>query len=632
LAPRPIWLLAAVLVVATSAAAHAASMTATLDRDAVAPDQPFVYEVRLTLASEQFERFRPPEFRGFQVLSAPRAPSQSTQVTMMGAQMNMQQTLTWQYQLQLAPGQKGPLTIGAAHARVGDTDVASNAVTVRVGAPGSAAPPAAPAQRPGLGLFPRGLFDDFDAQQQPRSSSAGAAFVRAAADKQRAFVGEQITVTWTLYVTEQPGQLEPRTQPRTDGFWSEDIPSTNPQGRLSFAPEMVGGRSYQAAVLSQKALFPLAPGKLTVTPFEVDASRVDFFGRAVRSQRLKSEPLTIEALPLPREGQPAGFAPSNVGHYTLRASADRTQVAVGDAVTLTLTVHGDGNVRNVRLPELPPLPGWKAYEPKTDVQTEGGATVAGTKTVEWLLRPEQPGKTVIPAYSLPTFEPTAKRYQEVKSEPLALVVTGEAPVAGGAPSAPGTATGAPAPPAAGVENVIGTAIRPIRTRSRPHGEVGLSLARGLGLAGVVAVPPLAFAALVLGGRVRRRLSGDTDRNRRRRARSQARRRLAAAESHRAAGRVSAFYVEVDRVLRERLAERLGVPVGGLRLDELGAVLAARGFAPADAERLVRALEASDEARFAPSGAAASPEALAGALAEAESLIDLIDRTPLKRLA
>jgi hypothetical protein len=629
---RRISLLSAVLVVATSAAAHAASMTAALDRAAVAPDQPFVYEVRLTLANEQLERFRPPEFRGFQVLSAPRAPSQSTQVTMMGSQMNMQQTLTWQYQLQLAPGQKGPLTIGAAHARVGDTDVASNTVTVRVGAPGSAPAPAAPSQRLGGGLFPRGLLDDFDDQQQSRSSPAGAAFVRAVADKQRAFVGEQVTVTWYLYVTEQPGQLEPRTQPRTDGFWSEDIPSTNPQGRLAFSPQTVGGRSYQAAVLLQKALFPLAPGKLTVTPFEVDSSRVDFFGRPVRSQRLKSEPLTIEALPLPREGQPAGFAPSNVGHYTLRASADRTQVAVGDAVTLTLAVHGDGNVRNVRLPELPSLPGWKAYEPKTDVQTEGGATVAGTKTVEWLLRPEQPGKTVIPAFSLQTFDPTAKRYQEVKSEPIEILVTGEAQAAGGTPNAATGAPGTAAPAGAGVENVIGTAIRPIRTHSRPRGEVGLSLTSGPGLAGVIALPPAAFVALVIGGRVRRRLSGDSDRNRRRRARSQARRRLAAAESHRAAGHVSAFYVEVDRVLRERLAERLGVPVGGLRLDELGAVLSARGFAPADADRLVHALEASDEARFAPAGAASSPEALAAALAEAESLIDLIDRTPVKRSA
>ena len=43
-----------------------------------------------------------------------------------------------------------------------------------------------------------------------------------------------------------------------------------------------------------------------------------------------------------------------------------------------------------------------------------------------------------------------------------------------------------------------------------------------------------------------------------------------------------FYVEIDRVLREALSERLGTELGGLRLDELGALLRARGL-PADAD-------------------------------------------------
>ena len=40
---------------------------------------------------------------------------------------------------------------------------------------------------------------------------------------------------------------------------------------------------------------------------EAEVSRADFFGRAVHPRRLKSEPLTIEAVALPREGQPAAF-------------------------------------------------------------------------------------------------------------------------------------------------------------------------------------------------------------------------------------------------------------------------------------------------------------------------------------
>ena len=58
----------------------------------------------------------------------------------------------------------------------------------------------------------------------------------------------------------------------------------------------------------------------------------------------------------------------------LSASVDRTAVSVGDAVTLKVTVKGTGNVRNVQPPTLPPLPGWKSYEPKTDVTLDGAGT------------------------------------------------------------------------------------------------------------------------------------------------------------------------------------------------------------------------------------------------------------------
>ena len=51
-------------------------------------------------------------------------------------------------------------------------------------------------------------------------------------------------------------------------------------------------------------------------------------------------------------------------------------------------------------------------------------------------------------------------------------------------------------------------------------------------------------------------------------------------THRDAGRRSAFYIEIDRVVREVLAARLGRAVTGLRRDELRDLLLARGM-PAD---------------------------------------------------
>jgi hypothetical protein len=609
---------------ARPAAAQAPPFVAALDRAAAAPGEPFVYEVTLTLGGDDpFDGFRPPEFKGLQVLSAARFPNRAMSVQMGGGATRVENRLSWRFELALPAGVKGPVTIGPAHVRVGGRTLASNTVSVRVGVAGTAPAPAA-RQRGGGGalfpgaLFPPGMADD-ESSEGAVTSTPGAAFIRAVADKPRVFVGEQVTVTWYLYLTEPQNNFQPITQPRTDGFWSEDLPSTNPQGRLAFTDKIEGGRRYQVAVLAAKALFPLEAGKLAVTAMEAEVSQVDFFGRPVHPRRLKAEPLTIEAVPLPREGQPAGFDPGNVGQFTCEVATDRAAVAVGDAVTLTLTVKGSGNVRNVRLPALPALAGWKSYEPKTSVAVEPGTPVTGTKTVEWLIRPERGGRTIIPAFTLASFDPASKRYVETQTLPFELVVTGETAIGAAAPGGAGAPSGGTGPV---VDNVIGQAIRPIRVRSAPGRDLGSAFVHSAGFTVTVVVPPLAFAALLVGGRVRRRLGADTDRTRRRRLRSSAHRRLRVAEAHREAGRTAAFYVEIDRVLRDVLSERVGVAAAGLKLDELRVALAARGLPEPAIARVVAALEAGDEARFAP-GEKAAPAALASAIAEAGALIDII---------
>jgi len=624
LAPISVLAWALLAVAAWPAVARAATLAAALDRDAVAPGEPFVFEVTLTAADESVESFRPPDFHGLQVLSAPRAPNRSTNMQIGGGQPLIQNTYSWSFQLALPSGAKGPLSIGAAHLRVGGREMASSPVQVRVGA--SSGPP-----KPARGTGPGSLFQQFfgggpsrspidDDPAAAVSSTPSAAFIRVVPDKTHVFVGEQVTVAWYLYLSQDQNKYETLSEPHTDGFWSEEIPSTNPSGRLSFTAENQGGRTYNVALLFKKALFPLAPGKLTITSMEAQVAQVDFFGSPVRAHRIKTEPLIIEAQPLPREGAPPHFEAGNVGHYEISATVDRAAVAVGDAVTLKVAVKGTGNVRNVRAPVLPPLEGWKSYEPKSDVAVDGGEVISGTKTVEWLLRPERAGKTAVPSFALQTFDPAARRYREVRSKPFELIVSGEGgtnPAVGGGP-----------PASAGVENVISGTIRPIRVRSRPSGEIGVAFLHGAGLPATLVTPPLALALLSLFGRVRARLGRDSRRTRRRRARTMARRRLRAAEGHRAAGQAGAFYVEIDRVLREALTERLGAQVGGLRLDELAALLAEHGLPADDAAGVVRALETGDEARFAPGGEKADPAVLSAALARADELLDAIEKAPL----
>jgi len=180
----------------------------------------------------------------------------------------------------------------------------------------------------------------------------------------------------------------------------------------------------------------------------------------------------------------------------------------------------------------------------------------------------------------------------------------------------------------GAENVIAAEIRPIRARATPGHSVSAAFVHGAGFKVTLVTPPLAFVAFALVGRVRERLSRDERRASRRRLRSIARRRLHAAAAHRAAGRAAPFYVEIERVLRETLSEKLHVPAGGLRLDELAALLAARGLPAADVAQVRAVLEACDEARFSPGGEPAGRPAQDVMLERAAALIDTIEKAAL----
>ena len=271
---------------------------------------------------------------------------------------------------------------------------------------------APPARRPGRG-FPHGIPNPGSALPRSGRASDDAPpadtqpgrgrrnFLRVQTNKIKAYVGDEITVEWFLYLTERQDKYGTTAEPRTDGFWVEDPHPCQP-ARRAFADRAESTRDarYLVAPLMKKALFPLHPGRLTISPLESEISRVDFFGATLRTERLKTEPVTIEVLPLPTAGQPPKFDTSAVGHFTLRAEVDRDRVNVGEAVTLKLAMSGQGNLRKLAAPALPRLDGWKVYEPKVSVTLDPGERVAGSKVVEYLLLPERAGRDDHSAFHL----------------------------------------------------------------------------------------------------------------------------------------------------------------------------------------------------------------------------------------
>jgi hypothetical protein len=608
---------------AVPAQAQSPSFVARADRAQVAYGESVIVEVTLSIDDGRVDGYHAPDVKGGRILG--EMPSQSTQIQMGGGRTFSQTVYNWRYEIE--PSQKGTLTVGAARVRVGGKELRTSplTITVREG-PG---PGARRVPSPGAGASPLSPFSQFPfgAEPQAGGGSGGQNFLRAVASKTRVYLGEQITVEWFLYLTERQDKYQTVTEPRAEGFWSEDIPVPTSQRGLQLTRQEHEGQTYLVAPLLRRALFPLQVGRLTITPMESEISQVDFFGSTLRTQKLKTEPLAIEVLALPTAGQPRGFDPAAVGRFTMGAKVDRERVAVGEAVTLTLTIAGQGNVRKLPPPPLDRLDGWKLYDPKISVALEPGEAVSGTKTVEYLLLPERAGVTIIPAFVLPFFDPAARSYVHEKTAPLRIEVVGErggapAPGGGGAGTGgarPGPATGAPG----GAENVLGIDIRPLRARPTLRRDLGTTFYRSSLFTGVLVAPPVAFGLTLLVGRVRERMGKETEGGRRRKLRRLARRRLGAAEKHLEDGQTTSFFIEIDRVLREFLAGKLGRPVTGMPRDELRAHLTAAGLGHETIDRTIDALEECDRARFAP-GSVGEGEMRACL----ERAAEIIERTPV----
>ena len=608
------------------------TFVARVDRTQVGVGESFTLEITLSVEGGRVDGYRPPDLRGFRTLA--ERPSQSTQMQMGGGGTFVRQVYGWHYDVLALD--RGSFSVGPARVRVDGRELRTEKIAIAV----VDSAQAQPARRPGRGLpfgipnpglpFP-GLGVDNDSPPADTQPGRGRRnFLRVQTNKLKAYVGDEISVEWSLYLTERQDKYGTTAEPRTDGFWVEDRTPASPHAGLSLTEQAYEGRTYLVAPLMKKALFPLHPGRLTISPLESEISRVDFFGATLRTERLKTEPLTIEVLPLPTAGQPPKFDTSAVGHFTLRVEVDRDRVNVGEAVTLKLAISGQGNLRKLAAPPLPRLDGWKAYEPKVSVTLDPGERVAGTKVVEYLLLPERAGVTTIPPFSLAFFDPERGTYGSEESNPLRIEVStdGSQPV-GTRPAGavPGTVGSGSSAAAARGENVLALDIRPPRNRPTLRRDLGTSFYQSRGLLLVVAAPPLALALTTLLAFARERLSKETESARRRKLRRLARRRLRTAETCLREGRLAQAFGEIERVLREFLTGKLGTQIAGLSWDELRSTLAQAGLAPALVDATLAALEDCYRARFAPGSLAA--QEVRAVRDRASEIILQIEKAPLR---
>ena len=255
-------------------------------------------------------------------------------------------------------------------------------------------------------------------------------FVRVDLSKRNVYRGEQIIATVKLYVNPNVPihGFDEVNLPTYEGFYTQDIDI--PQ-QINFTREVYNDKIYQVGILKKTILFPQQNGRLTIEPFSMALlirQRVkarsffdDFFDnyRTVKA-RVSSDAVSVNVKDLPTE--PANFM-GGVGNFNVSSEISSTNVTTNDAVTLTMKVSGNGNIRLVRSPELDLPSDFEVYDPRaTDNVQANDNGVSGNKTIEYLFQPRFEGDYEIPPIRFAYFNPSTGKYVTKSTDAYTLHV------------------------------------------------------------------------------------------------------------------------------------------------------------------------------------------------------------------
>jgi hypothetical protein len=365
----------------------------------------------------QGSNIRMPSFSGFSVISGPNQ-SQSSSTQIINGQTSNSMEISFSYILEA--GKIGKYTIGQASIQVNGQTYKTTAHNIEV-VKGN------PKQTQARG--------NQQQQQQQATISANDLFLRAIPSKSAAYQGEEVLILYKLYFTIPIVQYGMSKLPSSTGFWSNELTDKKLAPRQY--SESYNGKNYNVADLRKIAVYPQKSGKLTINPLNMDLIAQlrqqrqqrnfwdNFFSDPFSVQNVKKElnsnSVNIQVLPYP-EPKPEGFN-NAVGNYTVTCNIDKTKAKTNDAISISLTVSGKGNLRLLDPPAFEFPSDFEVYDPKiNDKIVTSLSGISGSRTFEYLIIPRNPGKFTIKSIDFVSFNPTTKSYNSYKTPTFNLEI------------------------------------------------------------------------------------------------------------------------------------------------------------------------------------------------------------------
>lgn len=381
-----------------------------------------------------------------------------------------------------------------------------------------------------------------------------------------------------------------------------------PPPRRVLRPDADGRRQEYWAYTFTRTFIPHQVGEYALGPVSLKG----VFGTRTDSRgRLEGEPVYAFARPVmirvkdvPTHGRPDAYVGA-VGLFEVTAELTPREAKVGDPLTLTLSLQGQGTLETASAPRLDALPSmadaFKVYEATEE-------TIGDTRRFTYSLRPRHAQITELPPLPISYFDVEQEQFVTLQTPSIPIEITDADKLA--------AEDIALATPPAKTTNPIETRLEGIFANiTDPRQLRDEAVHPDRWFAGLGGLAGLFFITALVAQQVRRRQS-DSSRNRRRGAETLARSRLRAARACATAGSKRNTAEQLSSALIGVVGDMTNAPAGSLTSDDAAQRLEQLGIATDCVTRLRAVLQDCDGARYG-----AGERSLDQLVSAAESLLE-----------
>ncbi|MBM77073.1 MAG: hypothetical protein CL846_01190 [Crocinitomicaceae bacterium] len=247
-------------------------------------------------------------------------------------------------------------------------------------------------------------------------------FAKISASKSKPYLGESLLLSYKIYQSiynSSSIQITDYDLPMISDFWTEIIDPPNGK-QWSQNREDINGVRYLVYTLKKEIVFPQKSEKIKIPAFEVTAlinkNPFSFFNSREEKIIIKSNELTIDVKSLPSNA-PSSFKGQVGKNYKLSVNLSKDEMFVNDALDFDLSISGNGNLKELKLPNIDIPKDIEKYPAETKnklkITTSG---ISGSKSLHHLLIPRFHGEYEIPAIEFTYFDIIKKKYITLSEE------------------------------------------------------------------------------------------------------------------------------------------------------------------------------------------------------------------------